>query len=82
MPVLICPVLSTSMTVAAKLLLGVLLTILVTDWSLDSLIKAGVDPSFPIHTGSPTRIEGVATVSEFASQADAILGSVEGVEKE
>ncbi len=46
---------------------------LVSDWSLDSLIKAGIDPGFPIHTGNPTRLDGIGVLNEAASIADEIL---------
>ena len=35
----------------------------VQDWSLNALLKAGIDPNFPIHTGLNTRLEGVNTIS-------------------
>lgn len=43
------------------------------DWSLDSLLKAGINPNFPIHTGFGTRLEGLSVVDEFSSAADKIL---------
>lgn len=46
---------------------------LVSDWSLDSLLKAGIDPGFPIHTGSPTRLEGIGVINNAAAIADEIL---------
>lgn len=46
---------------------------LVTNWSLDSLLKAGIDPSFPIHTGYNTRLEGIGDIEAMATAADAIL---------
>lgn len=46
-------------------------------WTLNALIKSGVDPSFPIHTGNPTRLEGVSTVQEFSEVADSILSESE-----
>lgn len=42
-------------------------------WSLDSLLKAGVNPNFPIHTGNTTRLEGLSSLSEYEAVADAIL---------
>lgn len=44
-----------------------------SDWNLDTLLKAGVNPNFPIHTGNPTRIEGLDAISDFAARADDIL---------
>ena len=34
----------------------------VEDWSLNALLAAGIDPSFPIHTGNPTRLDGFSEV--------------------
>ena len=45
----------------------------VKDWSLDALLKAGVNPNFSIHTGNPTRLEGLDSLDSFMSQADEIL---------
>lgn len=45
----------------------------VTDWSLDALLKAGINPNFGIHTGLTTRIEGVGVVVEASAVADKIL---------
>lgn len=47
----------------------------ISDWSLQSLIKAGIDPAFPVHTGLNTRLEGASIVNELSAQADAILSS-------
>lgn len=49
----------------------------VSDWSLNSLLRAGVNPNFTIHTGNPTRLEGSSVVSEFAEQAEKILADVD-----
>lgn len=46
-------------------------------WSLDALLKAGINPDFPIHTGNNTRLEGVGVVSQAAAIADSILSDVE-----
>lgn len=45
----------------------------VTDWSLDSLLKAGIDPAFPIHTGNNTLLDGINTISEWSAMADSVL---------
>lgn len=45
----------------------------ISDWSLDALLKAGIDPSFPIHTGYGTRLEGFGVIDQFAAEADSIL---------
>lgn len=44
-----------------------------SDWSLNALLKAGINPNFGIHTGLPTRIEGVSTVNEASAVAEQIL---------
>lgn len=49
----------------------------VSDWSLDALLKAGVDPKFPIHTGLNTRLQGVDVVNSFEDKADEILQQME-----
>ena len=46
-------------------------------WNLNALLKAGVNPSFPIHTGNPTRVEGLSALDGFSAAADAILADVE-----
>lgn len=45
----------------------------VNDWSLDALLRAGINPNFPIHTGNNTRLEGAAAVEGFAAEAESIL---------
>lgn len=45
----------------------------VSNWSLNSLLSAGVDPSFHIRTGLVTRLDGVSSLNEFSSAADTIL---------
>ena len=51
-------------------------------WTLNSLLKSGVDPAFPVHTGNPTRLEGVSIVQEFSEVADSILSEVESINVE
>lgn len=46
------------------------------DWSLTSLLKAGVNPNFPIHTGNPTRLEGFDTLTAFEDMADEVLAEI------
>lgn len=46
-------------------------------WNLNALLKAGVNPNFPIRTGNPTRIEGLNALNDFSATADAILADVE-----
>ena len=46
----------------------------VDDWSIDNLIKAGIDPaSMHISTGYATRLDGLNDLSAFESAADAIF---------
>lgn len=44
-----------------------------SDWSLQSLIKAGIDPNFPIHTGNPTRLDGLDTLDRFTQAVEDIF---------
>lgn len=46
----------------------------VADWSLESLLKAGVNPGFSIHTGFNTRLEGLDTLN---SAADALISALD-----
>lgn len=46
----------------------------ITDWQLDNLLKAGVNPKFNIHTSSEvSRLEGASLVEGFAADADTVL---------
>ena len=45
----------------------------VSFWSLDALLKAGINPNFPIRTGLNTRLEGVDVVNNAVAELDAIL---------
>ena len=45
----------------------------VVDWSLENLLKAGVNPDFPIKTGLNTRLEGVCFIEQASAVADSIL---------
>lgn len=48
----------------------------VFDWSLDALVKAGINPNFPIHTSnSVSRIEGVNDIQSVSEQINLILDS-------
>lgn len=53
----------------------------VEDWSLDNLLKAGVDPSFPIHTSPNARIDSFGELSTFEDIADALLGDPNPIEE-
>ena len=46
---------------------------LFTDWNLNALLKAGINPDFPIHTGAGTRIEGLSALSSIKADVDALL---------
>lgn len=43
------------------------------DWNLDALLKAGINPNFPIKTGLNSRLEGIEQVQKAAAVADEIL---------
>lgn len=45
----------------------------VSAWSLNSLLAAGIDPKFGIHTGNPTRLEGVGVVNDASAYLDSIM---------
>lgn len=49
----------------------------VSDWSLNALLAAGINPDFGIHTGNPTRIEGLDYIDAMIAQADEILAGAE-----
>ena len=46
---------------------------LVKNWSLDVLLKAGINPNFPIHTGNTTRLAAAASMADWTAAADSIL---------
>lgn len=43
------------------------------DWSLGTLMKAGINPDFPIHTGNPTRLEGLDELDAIVQSVDIML---------
>ena len=45
----------------------------VNDWSLTNLLKAGINPDFPIHTGYNTRLEGVNIINNLEGQINEIF---------
>lgn len=49
----------------------------VEDWSLSALLKAGINPNFPIHTGNSTRLDGLSDLGQFSAEADAILAEAD-----
>lgn len=48
----------------------------VSMWSLNALQDAGVNPNFPIHTSSPSRLEGIESLQEFLSRGEALLAEL------
>lgn len=44
-----------------------------SDWSLESLLKAGIDPAFSIHTGYNTRLAGLDDVNQILSDVDSLF---------
>lgn len=42
-------------------------------WSLSSLLKAGINPDFNIHTGLNTRLEGVGVISDAAATLEKLV---------
>lgn len=42
-------------------------------WNLNALLKAGINPNFPIRTGLNTRLEGVDTINSAVATLDEIL---------
>lgn len=47
-----------------------------SDWSLNKLLKAGVNPNFGIHTSSPTRLENASEVEQASSEFMKFLDNV------
>lgn len=51
-------------------------------WSLNALLKAGINPDFPIHTGNPTRLEGIGALNDAVATLDAIIAEENNVNNE
>lgn len=51
------------------------------DWSLTSLLKAGIDPAFAIHTGMNTRLEGVGVIEGISADVEAAFANAESSQK-
>lgn len=47
----------------------------VRDWSLQNLLTAGIDPKFGIHTGKPTRLDGVDDLDEYTKRINEIFST-------
>lgn len=45
----------------------------ITDWSLNNLLSAGINPNFPISTGLNTRLEGIGVVDNAAAYVEQIF---------
>lgn len=45
----------------------------IDDYSIDAMIKAGININIPIRTGFVSRIEGASVVHDFATEADKIF---------
>lgn len=53
----------------------------VSDWSIDALLKAGVNPDFGIQTGFTTRLNGLAQLQLAVDYGNALADEIEkGVE--
>ena len=52
-----------------------------SDWSLNSLLAAGINPNFPIHTSLNTRLEGIGVVKDAVAIADEILSDNDSTPK-
>ena len=52
----------------------------VTDWTLDALVKAGVNPDFGIKTGFVTRLDGLAQVERGVKFGNELADKIENVE--
>lgn len=53
---------------------------LVTDWSLDALLKAGVNPNFSIQTGYATRLDGLDALNSSVDAINSVLDEIENNE--
>ena len=49
-------------------------------WSLNNLLKAGINPNFPIKTGVNTRLDGVDEINKAAAFAEQILSESKDVD--
>lgn len=49
----------------------------VSDWSLNNLLAAGINPDFPIHTSIATRLDAVNDINAVVAELDRILDSNE-----
>ena len=49
-----------------------------SDWSLDNLLKAGINPNFSIHTTANSRIESYSDVKAVVAEVEAAISQSEG----
>ena len=49
----------------------------IDQWSLSSLMSAGINPDFPIHTAAPTRLDGFDTAMDAVDKINSVLDSLE-----
>lgn len=47
------------------------------DWNLNNLIKAGIDPKFPIYTGYTTRLQGIEQINRADAYAEDLINEEE-----
>lgn len=47
----------------------------VSNWSITSLMKAGISPDFPVSTGYNSRIEGINTVFKADEYSEKLISS-------
>lgn len=44
-------------------------------WSLDAMLKSGINPDIPIHTGNNTRFEGINDVNSASAEVENIFNA-------
>lgn len=52
------------------------------DWTLNRLLKAGINPDFPIHTSAPSRLENASEILEVEKEVNALFDNVESEKSE
>lgn len=52
----------------------------VDNWSLQKLVKAGIDPNTGIHTGYATRLDGLNDLASLSNMADTLTSKSEADE--
>lgn len=51
-------------------------------WSLDALMKAGINPDFGIHTGFNTRLEGVGVIDDASAYVEQMFADADAEKKD